>query len=124
MTQNLPQYLAECFSGDARALRDRATKLGNARGPGPTSVQCRAMADACDRVSALLTGARDAATLGALIPLLEQTLADERSADARHVYAGALARLRQTLGDEDADDEDDGDEEEDADDDDAADDAH
>jgi len=134
-------HLAERFSADAEALRRRADQLDAPRpgaGPAaagrpqpgaPSAAACRQMAEACDRVSAQLTGARDAATLGALIPLLEQTLADERSADARHVYAGALTRLRQAVGDDemddedededDEDDEDDGDEELDDDDDDA-----
>jgi hypothetical protein len=117
--------LAERFSADAEALRRRAEQLdaprpGAGRGaagrpqPGaPSAAACRQMADACDRVSALLTGARDAATLGALIPLLEQTLADERSADARHVYAGALTRLRQAVGDDALDDDDEDDEDDD-----------
>ena len=122
-------HLAERFSADAEALRRRAEQLdaprpGAARGAtarpqpgGPTAAACRQMADACDRVSALLVGARDAATLGALIPLLEQTLADERSPDARHVYAGALTRLRQAVGDELDDDDEDDEDEDDGDDD-------
>ena len=109
-------HLAGRFASDARALRARAEQLasapaasprGGARQPaGPDAAGCRAMADACDRVAALFASAEDEAALGALVPLLERVLADERSPDARHVYAGAVARLRQTLGDEEDDDED------------------
>ena len=131
-------FLAERFAADAQALRRRAEQLdsarpaGGARAPkgsakgarapvaGPDAAACRRMADACDRVHALFAGAADGAALGALIPLLERVHADERSPDARHVYAGALARLRQTLDEgEDEDDSDDDDDDNDDDDDDA-----
>ena len=131
-------FLAERFAADAQALRRRAEQLdaarpgAGARGAkggakpgarqppgGPDAAACRRMAEACDRVGALLAGAHDEAALGALIPLLERTLADERAPEARHVYAGALARLRQTVGDDedDMDDEDDDDVDDDDDDD-------
>jgi hypothetical protein len=128
-------FLAERFAADALALRQRAEQLesarptGGARGAkggakaarapigGPDAAACRRMADACDRVHALFAGAADGAAdgaaLGALLPILERVHADEKSPDARHVYAGALARLRQTLGDADDDFDDDDDDEDD-----------
>ena len=112
-------HLAQRFASDAQALRRRAEQLdaarpprggakggGRAAGGGPDSASCRLMADACDRAGALFASATDEAALEALIPLLERVHADERSPDARHVYAGALARLRQALGDDLEDDDD------------------
>ena len=136
MTPDVPPpggatFLAERFAADAQALRKRAEQLesarpaGGARGAkggakaarapigGPDAAACRRMADACDRVHQLFAGAADGAALGALLPILERVHADEKSPDARHVYAGALARLRQTLGDEDDDFDDDEDEDDD-----------
>jgi hypothetical protein len=105
--------LASRFRDDAQALRARASVLAarapGQRGGGPDADACRAMADACDRVSVLFERATDAAALEAAVPALERLLATERSADVRHVYAGAAARLRQALapaGDTDEDDED------------------
>ena len=75
---------------------------------GPDAAACRRMADACDRVSALVAGAGDAAALGAVVPLLERMLADERTPEVRHVYAGAVERVQQALGegDDETDDDD------------------
>lgn len=129
-------HLAGRFAADAQALRRRAEQLGTTRGAspagaagtkaagkgapkgavarppaGPDAAACARMADACERVSTLFAGARDVASLGALVPLLEQTLADERTPEARHVYAGALSSVRDLLGEADDDEEDDDDEE-------------
>jgi hypothetical protein len=124
MTPNLPDYLAECFAADARLLRDRCTTLGGSRpsGPGPNAAACRAMADACDRVSALFATAAggDDKSVQALLPTLDQMEAGERDPQARHVYAGAIRRVESLLrrsgdddddehGDDDEDDEDDDD---------------
>jgi hypothetical protein len=124
MTPNLPDYLAECFAADARLLRDRCTTLGNSRqpSPGPNVAACRAMADACDRVSALFATAagQDDRAVQALLPTLDQMEAGERDPQARHVYAGAIRRVESLLkrGDDDEhDDDDDEDEDEDEDDD-------
>jgi len=116
MSTNLSEYLAECFTTDARALRERATKLGSARGPGPTAVQCRAMADACDRVSALFTSATgdDEHEIETLLPTLRELEAAERDDQVRHVYAGAIRRVEALLSedDDDADDDEDDDDDE------------
>jgi hypothetical protein len=119
MTPNLPDYLAECFAADARLLRDRCTTLGNSRqpSPGPNVAACRAMADACDRVSALFATAagQDDRAVQALLPTLDQMEAGERDPQARHVYAGAIRRVESLLkrGDDDEHDDDDEDEDED-----------
>ena len=102
------------FRDDAQALRARATVLdaqGAARrgGGGPNAAACRAMADACDRVAALFSGASDE-TLEGVIPELERLLTAERAPDTKHVYEGAIARVRQSLGDADDDDDDEEDE--------------
>ena len=121
MTDPLAERLAAHFRDDAQALRARAivldTQRGGPRGHGPSAAACRQMADACDRVSALLGAAVDTAALRAAIPELERLRAGERASDARHVYDGAVTRVRQALDqngaapheddeDEDADDDD------------------
>ena len=113
MTDPLSTQLASRFRDDAEALRARASVLlarGGTQGHGPTAEACRQMADACDRVSALLGAAADDAALRAAVPELERLLAAEPSPDARYVYGGAVTRVRQALGgsvDDDEDDEDD-----------------
>jgi hypothetical protein len=118
MSDPLAERLAARFRDDAQALRARASVLDaqHGRGPrghGPTAASCRQMADACDRVSALLGAAADAAALRAAIPELERLRGADRSTDARNVYEGAVTRLRQTLdqdgaaSDDDEDDDDD-----------------
>jgi hypothetical protein len=118
MDDNLPQYLAECFTTDARALRERATKLGASRGPGPSAAQCRAMADACDRVSTLFAtaGGDDAQAVQSLLPTLDQMEAGERDAQVKHVYAGAIRRVEALLAHDDDDDDVDDDDDDDDDD--------
>ena len=107
-------HLAARFASDAQALRRRADQLDAARRaggrpqPGPDAEGCRRMADACERIGALFASAHDAAALDALEPIIEQLVADARTPDVRHVHEGALARLRQALGDDEDDDEDDG----------------
>jgi len=122
MSDSLAALLADRFRDDAQALRARATVLAarspKERGGGPDAAACHAMADACDRVRALFDAAAgdvagDAA-LGTTASELERLLAAERSPDARYVYEGAVARLRQAL-DPDADDDDDPDDEDDED---------
>jgi hypothetical protein len=76
------------------------------------------MADACDRVRALFASAIDEDAVRAMAPELEQMMATEPSTDARHVFAGAIARLRQAIEpasahDDDDDDDDDDDEDDD-----------
>jgi hypothetical protein len=115
MTETLSARLAARFEEDARALRIRAEMLAKQqkRGGGPDAAACEAMAGACDRVRALFAGAADDVALAEAGPQLERMLEVERSADARHVYAGAIARLRQSLDDtvqDEDDDEDDDDE--------------
>lgn len=125
MPDTLASHLAARFADDARALHERAAAIerapGKAVGPGPAS--CRAMAAACEAASALFAGAAFGGddAVRALLPQLELRLAGEPDADARHVWAGAVARARQGLdassgggdddfddGDEDGADEDDG----------------
>ena len=106
-------HLAARFASDAQALRRRAEQLDAARRsggrpqPGPDAAGCRRMADACDRVATLFASATDDDTLGALEPILEQLVADARTPDVRHVHEGALARLREALGEDDEDEDDD-----------------
>jgi len=119
MSDPLAERLAAHFRDDAQALRARATVLdaqrGGPRGHGPSAAACRQMADACDRVSALLGAAVGAAALRDVIPELERLRAAERASDARHVYDGAVTRVRKALDqngaatdeDEDDDEEDD-----------------
>src|SRR5690349_18861768 len=99
MPDPLAERLAARFRDDAQALRARATVLdarrADPRSHGPSAAACRQMADACDRVTALLGGAADVAALWAAVPELERLRAAERSTDARHVYDGAVTRLRQ-----------------------------
>ncbi|AHG91534.1 hypothetical protein J421_3997 [Gemmatirosa kalamazoonensis] len=112
MTDPLPTLLASRFRDDAQALRARASVLqsrGGTQAHGPSADACRQMADACDRVSALLGAAADATALRAAVPELERLLAAERSPDVRNVYGGAVTRVRQALGAADEDDEDDDD---------------
>jgi hypothetical protein len=117
MTDPLAERLSARFRDDAQALLARASVLEarGAQGPrehGPSAAACRQMADACERVSALLGAAVDTGALRAAIPELERLRAAERSTDARNVYDGAVTRLRQTLdqdGAASADDEDDDD---------------
>ena len=121
MTETLSARLAARFEEDARALRIRAEMLAKQpkRGGGPDAAACDAMASACDRVRAVFAGAPDDAALAEAVPQLERMLEVERSPDARHVYAGAIARLRQSLDeaagniidDDDDDDDDDADDE-------------
>ena len=115
MTDTLSARLAARFEEDARALRIRAEMLAQQpkRGGGPDAAACDAMAGACDRVRAVFAGAADDVALAEAGPQLERMLEVERSPDARHVYAGAIARLRQSLDeaagtvvDDDDDDED------------------
>ena len=108
MDASLSAHLASRFRDDAQALLARATVL-DAQGParrggGPNAATCRAMADACDRVSALFAGAADEVALTDVGREIERLLGAEPSPDVKHVYNGALARLRQAL-DEDGDDE-------------------
>ena len=110
MTDPLPTLLASRFRDDAQALRARASVLaarGGTQGHGPSAEACRQMADACDRVSALLGAAADETALRAVVPELERLLAAERSPDVRHVYGGAVTRVSQALGGADDDDDDD-----------------
>ena len=116
MTEPLPTLLASRFRDDAQALRARASVLaarGGTQAHGPSADACRQMADACDRVSALLGAAADATALRAAVPELERLLAAERSPDVRNVYGGAVTRVRQALGAADDDDLDDDDEDDD-----------
>jgi hypothetical protein len=119
---SLGAALSARFRDDAQALRARASVLdaqrGATRGHGPSAAACRQMADACDRVHALLAAATDGAALAAAAPELERLRAAEQSPDAKHVYAGAVQRVRQALGDGADDDLDDDEDEEDEDEDD------
>ena len=112
--------LASRFRDDAQALRARASVLesrGTAqRGGGPDANACRAMADACDRVSAIFDRAPDDDALRAAVPELERLLAAERADDVKHVYAGAVARVKQALAPDDDEDDDDDDDDDDSDD--------
>jgi hypothetical protein len=114
MTDSLAARLAARFRDDAQALRARAASL-DARGPaqrgGPDAAASRQMADACDRVGALFADVADDAALPSVGPALERLAAAERSPDARNVYAGAVTRLRQVLGDDDDDDDEEDDDE-------------
>jgi hypothetical protein len=113
MTDSLPAHLAARFRDDAQALRARATVLDaqGGRGAGPDAAACRAMADACDRVSGLFASAADELGLTDVGRQLDRLLDGEPHPDVKHVYSGALTRLRQALdaesGDVGADDEDD-----------------
>ena len=121
MSDPLAERLAARFRDDAQALRARAIVLDTQRGPrghGPTAAACRAMADACDRVSALLGTAADESALRAAVPALEKLRTAERSTDVRYVYDGALTRLRQSLDADGLDDDEEDDDEEDDEDDD------
>jgi hypothetical protein len=115
MDDSLSAHLASRFRDDAQALRARATVL-DAQGParrgggGPNAAACRAMADACDRVSALFAGAQDEIALTDVGREIERLLGAERDADVKHVLGGALTRLRQALDADDGDDEEDDDE--------------
>ena len=117
MDDSLAATLADRFRVDAHALRARATVLDTqgklARNAGPDAAACRHMADACDRVASLFDGATSPDALARLGPSLERLQADERASDARHVYAGAITRLRQALGGEDDADDDDEDDDDD-----------
>jgi hypothetical protein len=96
-------YLRDRFVSDARVLRDRADALGRGtRIPGPDASTSRAMAVACDTVTAMLDGIAHQASaqdtldaLGALIPLLEQRAAKEKSPAVRSVFVGAATRIRE-----------------------------
>ena len=122
MTDPLAERLSARFRDDAQALLSRASVLEarGGQGPrpnGPSAAACRQMADACERVSALLAAAADTAALRAALPELERLRAAERSSDARNVYDGAVTRLRQTLDQDGAASDDDDDDDDDEDDD-------
>ncbi len=110
MPRDLRRYLAGRFADDARALRERASALegGSKTGTerrrsaapaGPDAALCRRMAEACDRISALFTGARsdDPEAIRALIPALERYKNEEREPSVQHVYAGAIIRVRENV---------------------------
>ncbi len=109
MPSPLATHLAERFASDARALRARATALAAApnRG-GPSARDCRAMADACDRIERLFADVEDDAAVATLLPTLGGLVAGAPSEPTRHVYAGAVVRVQQAL-DGPGGDEDDGD---------------
>jgi hypothetical protein len=121
MTDSLAMTLAARFRDDAQALRARATVLDSRsaqRGGGPDAAACRRMAEACDRVSALFAGAQHEDALADVGRSLDRLLSAERSGDARHVYEGAITRLRQAMDGGSARDDDDDEDDDDIDDDD------
>jgi hypothetical protein len=116
---DLPDYLAERFSIDARALRQRAEQLAGLKRPppGPGADACRRMADACDRVSALFAAAPDEPALLAVVPELDRLAEAEGDPWITTVYRGAVKRLHEHMDggasqvrDDDDEEADDGDE--------------
>lgn len=109
MTDPLAETLAAHFRSDAEALRARASVLQSrgpaARGGGPDAASCRRMADACDRVVQVFVAVDSIDALANAGRALDRLHADEPSGDARHVYAGAIARLRQAMDGNGADDD-------------------
>ncbi len=116
MPSPLAAHLADRFAADARGLRARAAAVGTGAGTGaargavgPSAAAYARMAAACDQVEALFAeaadGTRDDDALREVLPRLAGMVAGARSADERHVYAGAVARLTEGL-DGDAEGED------------------
>ena len=118
MPSDLAAHLADRFASDGRALRARAGAVAGAprRGPGPSADALRQMAAACDRIHALFVDADSDDAVRALLPTLGGLVAGARTEAERHVYAGAVSRVREALdgdgggaGDEGDDDDDAGD---------------
>ena len=103
MADTARDYLAERFQADAEALRERVSSMARgAKIPGPDAATSRAMADACERVAAMVQAvvqpdeaAASLEALAALIPLLEQHAASQSHPAVRAVYAGAATRIRE-----------------------------
>ena len=103
MADTARDYLAERFQADAEALRVRVSSMARgAKIPGPDAATSRAMADACERVAAMVQAvvqpdeaAASLEALAALIPLLEQHAASQSHPAVRAVYAGAATRIRE-----------------------------
>ena len=103
MADTARDYLAERFQADAEALRERVSSMARgAKIPGPDAATSRAMADACERVAAMVQAvvqpdeaAASLEALSALIPLLEQHAASQSHPAVRAVYVGAATRIRE-----------------------------
>lgn len=100
------RYLLDRFEGDAATLRSRAAMLQAAtqKQPGPDAATSLRMAEACDRVAALVRTVRPAddgimlQLLAALtIPLDESARENAHDPAVRAVYAGAATRIREML---------------------------
>ena len=109
MSDEARQYLLERFLSDAKTLRSRAASLGVSRPPaGPDAATSTRMAEACDRVAALIRSLpaneppgimlQSLATLA--LPLEDLARESADSPAVRSVYVGAATRIRELLAKE------------------------
>jgi hypothetical protein len=106
MTMDARQYLLDRFVTDAATLRARAASLrGGSPAPGPDAATSERMAEACDRVAALIESVppneppgimlQSLATL--TLPLEELSRKQSDAPAVRSVFAGAATRIRELL---------------------------
>ena len=96
-------YLLTRFQADADALRQRAAALrGGPAMPGPDAATSSQMADACEKVVAMVSAvsahddaAREITSLLALVPLLDQHASVSSAPTVRAVFVGAATRIRE-----------------------------